>query len=201
GGTGLGLAITKLLVTLMGGQVTVSSKAGSGSCFDFFINIAKVDPFVEACDSDDVGSVPVVSEVRRKAVRVLVAEDNIVNQKVISKMLKNLHYEHDLAVNGVEAVSKSDKRHYDLILMDLQMPELSGLEAADRILATCSEGAKCCPVIVALTANVLEDDRIRCEQAGMSGFLAKPVKQKDLEDCLNRLLGGSVMTEPPLRMR
>ncbi len=201
GGTGLGLAITKLLVTLMGGQVAVSSKAGSGSCFDFSINIGKVGPFVDASDVGDVRSVPVVPEVRRKSVRILVAEDNVVNQKVISKMLKNLHYEHDLAVNGVEAVSKSDKQHYDLILMDLQMPELSGLEAADRILATCNEGAKCCPVIVALTANVLEDDRIRCEQVGMSGFLAKPVKQKDLEDCLNRLLGGSVMAESPLRMR
>ncbi|OUR87407.1 hypothetical protein A9Q81_25850 [Gammaproteobacteria bacterium 42_54_T18] len=204
GGTGLGLAITKLLVTLMGGQVEVSSKAGSGSCFEFSINIAKVDAFIDACKGADTESVTVVSEVRRESVRILVAEDNIVNQKVISKMLKNLHYEHDLAINGVEAVSKSDKQHYDLILMDLQMPELSGLEAADRILATCSEGgggAKCCPVIVALTANVLEDDRIRCEQAGMSGFLAKPVKQRDLEDCLNRLLGASALAEPPLRMR
>ncbi len=199
GGTGLGLAITKLLVTLMGGQVEVSSKAGSGSCFDFSINIAKVDPFVDTCDDVGTESVPMVSDVRRKSVRILVAEDNVVNQKVISKMLKNLHYEHDLAINGVEAVSKSDKQHYDLILMDLQMPELSGLEAADRILSTCNEGArdaKNCPVIVALTANVLEDDRIRCEQAGMSGFLAKPVKQKDLEDCLNRLLGAPLWQRP-----
>jgi len=200
GGTGLGLAITKLLVTLMGGQVEVSSKAGSGSCFEFSINIAKVDPFVDDCSGSDAGSVPVIPEMIRESVRILVAEDNVVNQKVISKMLRNLHYEHDLAINGVEAVSKSDKQHYDLILMDLQMPELSGLEAADRILSTCNEGgrdAKCCPVIVALTANVLEDDRIRCEQAGMSGFLAKPVKQKDLEDCLNRLLGATAIAEAP----
>lgn len=200
GGTGLGLAITKLLVTLMGGQVSVSSKAGKGSCFDFSINVAKVEPFGEEVENIDAESAMVVPEFRRESVRILVAEDNIVNQKVISKMLKNLHYEHDLAVNGVEAVAKSDKQNYDLILMDLQMPELSGLEAARRILATCGDdgNGKCCPVIVALTANVLEDDRVRCEQSGMSGFLAKPVKQKDLEDCLNRLLGASVKTEAPL---
>lgn len=206
GGTGLGLAITKLLVTLMGGDITVSSLVGSGSCFEFSINIGVVDQFVP--EEGDKVDMPVVSMLRREKIRILVAEDNIVNQKVVSKMLKNLHYAHDFASNGVEAVSKSDKQHYDLILMDLQMPELSGIEAADRILSTCRSQAgeqnscptQSCPTIVALTANVLEEDRVRCEQAGMSGFLAKPVKQKDLEECLNRLLGtSSINGEAPLR--
>lgn len=190
GGTGLGLAISKLLVTLMGGEITASSFAGQGSCFEFSINFGVVADAV-----DPVKEVEAAVELplqNRDSVRILVAEDNLVNQKVVSKMLKNLHYQHDLAANGVEAVALSDKQHYDLILMDLQMPELSGLDAAKRILSTgidSSGQTSNCPIIVALTANVLEEDRLQCERVGMEGFLTKPVKQKDLEMCLSRLLG------------
>ena len=190
GGTGLGLAISKLLVTLMGGDITASSYAGQGSCFEFSINVGEIEAGVDPVE--EVVATVELPSLNRDSVRILVAEDNLVNQKVVSKMLRNLHYKHDLAENGVEAVAFSDRQHYDLILMDLQMPELSGLDAAKRILSTArdsSDDVKSCPIIVALTANVLEEDRLQCEQVGMAGFLTKPVKQKDLETCLGRLLG------------
>ncbi|OUS29944.1 hypothetical protein A9Q99_07745 [Gammaproteobacteria bacterium 45_16_T64] len=189
GGTGLGLSITRLLVTLMGGEISVRSEVGRGSCFEFSIRVEQVDQYVE---SSDIVEQQIVTVAKRENINILVAEDNVVNQKVVSKMLKNLNYKHEVVANGVEAVSKSDRVEFDLILMDLQMPELSGLEAAERILsASLKDGDnKAGPIIVALTANVLEEDRVKCESVGMSGFLTKPIKQRELEACLNRLLGG-----------
>ncbi|TMI91530.1 MAG: response regulator, partial [Bacteroidetes bacterium] len=110
--------------------------------------------------------------------RILVAEDNLVNQKLATKMLGKLGYQADLACNGKEVMEMVGHEHYDIILMDVQMPEMDGLEAT-RMIRTCLELQ---PIIIAMTANVMLGDRDECIQAGMDDYISKPIE-------LNELLG------------
>jgi signal transduction histidine kinase/DNA-binding response OmpR family regulator len=114
--------------------------------------------------------------------RILIAEDNVVNQKLAIKMLNKLGYQPDLATNGKEALEKVGHEHYDIILMDVQMPEMDGLEAT-RMIRTCLEVQ---PVIIALTANVMLGDRDDCMQAGMDDYLSKPIELNELLDQLEK---------------
>ncbi|MDP2055924.1 MAG: response regulator, partial [Acidobacteriota bacterium] len=113
-----------------------------------------------------------------------VAEDNLVNQKIALLMLKRLGYRADLVANGREAVEAVRQVPYDVVLMDLQMPELDGLDATRQILAEHPAGRR--PRIVALTANAFEDDRIECLAAGMADHLSKPLQKERLESALLR---------------
>ena len=117
--------------------------------------------------------------------RVLLAEDNVVNQKVALLMLARLGYRADVAANGLEAIEAVKRQRYDLVIMDVQMPELDGLEAARRILARWPE-RKDRPWIIALTANAMEGDREACIAAGMDDYISKPIKTEELAVAMDR---------------
>jgi CheY-like chemotaxis protein len=113
--------------------------------------------------------------------RILLAEDNLINQKVAVRLLERMGYRPDLASNGIEALEAVHRQTYDVILMDVQMPEMDGIEAARRIVQ-----AEKHPRLIALTANVLESDRVECMAAGMDDFLEKPLDLVHLERALSR---------------
>jgi len=121
-----------------------------------------------------------------KKTHILVAEDNLVNQKIASMLLGKLGYQADLAANGLEAIDALTRQKYDMILMDMQMPELDGLEATKRIRSDFPRGEQ--PIIVAVTANAMSGDKEKCLAAGMDDYLSKPVTLQSLENCLTKWL-------------
>ncbi len=140
---------------------------------------------VQPGDEPEVQKQPSIGKLADEVpLAILLAEDNAVNQKVAIKMLEHLGYQVDLAVNGSEAVKAASRRHYDVILMDVQMPEMDGIEAA-RIIRTAQAGADC-PHIIAMTANALKGDREAYLRAGMDDYISKPVRMVDLEEALRR---------------
>jgi signal transduction histidine kinase/CheY-like chemotaxis protein len=170
GGTGLGLSISRELVELMGGEINVYSKVGKGTTFMFILPLPLPLPFSEA---------PAQAEVAgpfELAGRVLVVEDNVINQKVARYLLEEMGLEVVVAENGRVAVELTSKNTFDLILMDCHMPVMDGFEATESIKALNPEA----PPILALSASALEDERRRCFESGMSGFISKPVDQAQL---------------------
>ncbi|TSA28980.1 MAG: hybrid sensor histidine kinase/response regulator [Bacteroidetes bacterium] len=174
GGTGLGLAITQKLVELQGGALQVKSKVGKGSTFHFTL------PFLTS-DKTHVEDDAQLKEHYHslKGLKVLVVEDNLVNQKIVSKFLSRWEAAYEIAENGRIAVEKVIKTHFDLVLMDLHMPEMSGYEATLKIRAMDGEYFKELPII-ALTASVFLEDREKIFDFGMSGFVTKPFNPKEL---------------------
>jgi CheY-like chemotaxis protein len=182
GGTGLGLAISKHLVQLMGGEIGVESECGAGSRFWFTVFLARASQ----ARSDALTPVPVPHGLVRQGARVLVAEDNPVNQKLAVRLLERMGFVADVAPNGLEAVRMTEKQHYDVILMDCQMPELDGYGATQEIRRRES-GADHTPII-AMTAHAMPENRLRCSNAGMTGFMTKPLSLEEFE----RVLLGAV---------
>jgi len=175
GGTGLGLAICKRLAELMGGQIGVNSRYGEGSLFWFTVRVEVAPEPVQA--ADPAAAAP-VRKIEPKTARLLLVEDNKINQKVALLMLKNQGYSADVAHNGVQALLAIESGNYDLILMDCMMPEMDGLEATKR-LRRLGDRYRSIPVI-AMTASAFDDDRLACLTAGMNDFLSKPVNEADL---------------------
>jgi CheY-like chemotaxis protein len=118
----------------------------------------------------------------RHPLRVLLAEDHIVNQKVALKILKQMGYRADVANNGLEVLEALNRQAYDVVLMDVQMPEMDGLEATRRIRADMPRAKQ--PRIIAMTANAMEGDREKCLAAGMDHYLCKPIRISELKDAL-----------------
>ncbi len=170
----------------MGGHISVTSTPGVGSCFELWLPlpVAEPDETPAAATNPPHLSDPSIDTPPHKAGRVLVAEDHAINQKVIQTMLERLGWDVTLAVNGIEAVQAANEQVFDLVLMDMQMPEMDGLEATRRIRQLPGAGAHL--PIVALTANAMQSDREACLAAGMNDFLPKPLNGQQLKDCLAR---------------
>jgi PAS domain S-box-containing protein len=175
GGTGLGLVITERLVRLMGGEVAAESEEGKGSTFRFSIPIEPVALPQPAAKPAATATAPAADG--RHPLRVLVVEDNATNQKVAVRMLERLGVEPKLAGNGFEAVAAVHKQPYDVILMDIQMPGMDGVQATRRIHAEMGDHA---PRIVAMTAHAMPGDRERYMAEGMDDYISKPVHLETL---------------------
>jgi signal transduction histidine kinase/ActR/RegA family two-component response regulator len=190
GGTGLGLAITKRLTALMGGECGVESLPGAGSTFWFTAHLQRGHGILPLADARPVPTAEAQLQRRHRGARILVAEDNEVNQEVLLAMLYGVGLNADIAANGQEAVALAQTRDYQMALMDMQMPVMGGLEAT-RVLRALPNWAE--RPILALTANAFDEDREACKAAGMNDFIVKPVDANALyQSILNWLdKGGS----------
>ncbi len=172
GGTGLGLAIVKQLVERQGGTITVKSKEGKGSTFAFVLNFKKTNEKIDSISHREETGVKL--ETGLKNIRVLVVEDMALNQLLMKTILVGFGFELDIAGNGKIAIEKLQTNTYDIILMDLQMPEMNGFEATVHIRNTMNSQTP----IIALTADVTTVDVEKCKAAGMNDYIAKPVDEK-----------------------
>lgn len=181
GGTGLGLTICKNLIDMMDGYIEVESDEGKGASFTITLPLKKVD-------KDQATNMLEHSkfEAKNYGKKILVAEDNVVNQRVAQKMLTKVGVEADIVYDGEAAIDAANNRPYDLILMDLEMPVVGGLEATRVILSGTGPNSK--TPILALTASVMEDDQKRIYEAGMLGIVGKPIHLNDLTRELDRFL-------------
>lgn len=187
GGTGLGLAISKNLVQMMNGEIKVESELGKGSTFWFTVDLLKPET-PSAKDSDKNTENKTESDFNiNRILKVLLVEDNIINQKIGIGVLKPFHHNVKLAINGEDAIRKFLEFSPDLIFMDIQMPVMDGFQATRKIRALEKQNNQARTRIVALTANALEEEKQKCFDVGMDDFVAKPFKISDFERVLSEV--------------
>ncbi|MBF0587168.1 response regulator [Prosthecochloris sp. N3] len=197
GGTGLGLAIVDRLVSFMGGRVKVESRTGEGSHFHFRLRFDKtalqasgescvLSREHRSCRSSRSSRADRAAE--ESSDRILVVEDNAINQKVAQAMLEKMGYRSELAENGKEALEALQRKTFALVLMDLQMPVMDGFEATRHIREGKGNTANSRIPVIAMTANATREDRQRCIESGMDDYLSKPVQRQVLQDMLDRWL-------------
>jgi hypothetical protein len=191
GGTGLGLAICRRIVEQLGGEIGVHSVPGEGSTFHFRLTL----PWADALKLEQRADGSVVADLKARIaalgrpLQVLIAEDNPTNQLVARQMMKEFDIEPRIVSDGAEAVEAASRFDYDMIFMDVRMPEMDGLEATRAIRAR--GGMLATVPIIAVTANAYPDDIKVCREAGMTGFVAKPVRKQVLVECIIDALNGA----------
>ena len=178
GGTGLGLAISKQLIEMQGGSLTVKSKAGQGAVFSFTLSFKKTTARVEAAAE----IIKIAAQI--KSINVLVVEDVALNQLLIKTLLEDFGFDCDICANGKIAIEKLQANTYDIVLMDLQMPEMNGFEATEYIRHTMHLAIP----IIALTADVTTADVTKCKAVGMNDYISKPVDEKLLYSKIIKLM-------------
>lgn len=176
GGTGLGLSLCREIITAMGGEIRVESTVGEGSVFEFWIPVERIDAPEDAAGPKSADPIDSISELE-----VLVAEDNPVNRRVAKGIFKRVGLEIEFAEDGQQAVEMCREKRFDVVFIDLHMPRLDGFDAAQEILREQGVDA---PRLVALTADLTDEARERCDAIGIHGHLGKPFRQRELERAL-----------------
>jgi len=180
GGTGLGLSICKKLVDMMDGRIWVKSQETQGSIFSFSIPM----PLANSSAGDNIiNDFDKTEPYKHKSLSILLVEDNKMNQLIAGRIFEKIGYPVDFADNGLLALKKIEEREYDLIFMDIQMPEMDGLQATRYIIDKYGDKA---PPVIAMTANVLSENEQECKEAGMKDFLSKPFTIDRLEAVIHK---------------